>query len=358
MQDKATIPNSQNNALVSIIIPAYNTEKYIHRAIESSIRQTHTNTEIIIIDDGSSDNTLKTAQYYADNNSRVKVIHQDNKGVSAARNNGIREAKGEYIIFLDSDDWLDTNAVDFLLNSQDEYPGILITTGHYSALISENGKVLRRLSNLSFHNNRSFNKQQAVEFWFSSACCKIFYAEILKKYNIFFREGIHNHEDGLFVFEYINRAENVIYIDKAVWNILNRPGSACNSGYSFKMVSSVIQADNIMIDYPDNTPDIKETLFIRHIKTVLGTLRNAVTSKADISEIIYLRKYIAEHSRSFLLSRKASIPRKLLLLTVFMPVPFMKCAMYFAAFLKKIQIKTAEHKNKSAYEEVKESWLQ
>ena len=113
-----------------------------------------------------------------------------------------------------------------------------------------------------------------------------------------------------------------------------------------------------MIDYPDNTPEIKETLFARHIKTVLGALRNAVTARADISEIMYLRKYIAEHLRGFLLSRKASIPRKLLLLTVFMPMPLMKCSMYFADFLKKIKQRIEDYRNKSSYREVTESWLQ
>ena len=216
---------------------------------------------------------------------------------------------------------------------------------------------MRRLYS-SFHVNHSFDKEQAVAFWFPSTHYKIFNTCILKKYNIYFKEGIHNHEDGLFVFEYINRVEYVIYINKSTWNMLDRPGSACKSGYSFKMADSMIQADKIMIDYPDNTPDIKETLFIRHIKTVLGTLRNAVTAKADMSEITYLQNYLAEHAKEFLRSRKAPVPRKFLLLTVFTPMPFMKCAMYFAAFLKKIQRTIAEYRNKSPYEEVTESWLQ
>ena len=85
-----------NNALISIIIPAYNTQEYIHRAIESSLRQSYKNIEIIIINDGSTDETLRTAQTYADKDNRIKIFHQENKGVSSARNHGIREARGKY----------------------------------------------------------------------------------------------------------------------------------------------------------------------------------------------------------------------------------------------------------------------
>ena len=123
---------SYNNALVTIIIPAYNTEQYIHRAIESSIRQTYKNIEIIIVDDGSTDGTLSVAQNYETQDSRVKVLHQENEGVSSARNHGIREAGGEYIMFLDSDDWFEDYAVEILLEAQLKYPDILIAADNYS----------------------------------------------------------------------------------------------------------------------------------------------------------------------------------------------------------------------------------
>ncbi|MBR0249711.1 MAG: glycosyltransferase family 2 protein, partial [Synergistaceae bacterium] len=81
--------NSHNHVLVSIIIPAYNTEKYIHRAIESSLRQTHNNVEVIVVNDGSKDNTLEVAKSYEERDSRVRVYHKENGGVSSARNMGI-----------------------------------------------------------------------------------------------------------------------------------------------------------------------------------------------------------------------------------------------------------------------------
>ena len=96
--------------LASIIIPAYNAERYISEAIESVINQTYTNWELIIVNDGSTDNTEKIAQSYAQKDSRITYITQENKGVSVARNIGYNASKGDYLGFLDADDyWLPDN---------------------------------------------------------------------------------------------------------------------------------------------------------------------------------------------------------------------------------------------------------
>ncbi|MBQ6774328.1 MAG: glycosyltransferase family 2 protein [Synergistaceae bacterium] len=134
-----------NNALISIIIPAYNTQEYIHRAIESSLRQSYKNIEIIIINDGSTDETLRTAQTYADKDNRIKIFHQENKGVSSARNHGIREARGKYITFLDSDDWFEDDAVEILLAAQLDYPDKIIIANFYNNVkFDNNNEIIRK----------------------------------------------------------------------------------------------------------------------------------------------------------------------------------------------------------------------
>ena len=123
--------HSHNTVLVSIIIPAYNTAQYIHRAIASSLRQTHADIEAIVIDDGSKADTLTVARSFAEKDSRVRVYHQENAGVSAARNFGIREAKGEYLMILDSDDWLEDCAVEMMLDAQARNPGKLVAVNYW-----------------------------------------------------------------------------------------------------------------------------------------------------------------------------------------------------------------------------------
>ena len=92
--------------LVSIIVPMYNSEKYLDECISSILSQDYKNIELILVDDGSTDGTLKKAKEYENKDGRVKVIHQKNSGVSTARNNGIKKSKGTYITFVDSDDFI------------------------------------------------------------------------------------------------------------------------------------------------------------------------------------------------------------------------------------------------------------
>lgn len=106
----------ENNKLVSVIVPVYNVEKYLAQCIDSIINQTYKNLEIILVNDGSPDNSGKIADDYATQDERIKVIHQKNSGVSAARNAGINRSIGDYICFADADDYLMPDYVEYLLN--------------------------------------------------------------------------------------------------------------------------------------------------------------------------------------------------------------------------------------------------
>ncbi len=107
-------------SLISIIVPCYNVEAYLPRCIDSLLRQTYPNIEIILVDDGSPDNCGKVCDKYADKDNRIKVIHKMNGGLSDARNAGIDVASGEYITFVDGDDWIHSQYVEILLNNLTE----------------------------------------------------------------------------------------------------------------------------------------------------------------------------------------------------------------------------------------------
>ncbi len=108
-------------AKVSVIVPVYNVEKYLEECIESLINQTLTDIEIICINDGSTDNSLKILEELQKKDNRIKIINQKNSGVSSARNNGIENATGEYIGFVDSDDWIDSDYYEKLYNTAKKY---------------------------------------------------------------------------------------------------------------------------------------------------------------------------------------------------------------------------------------------
>ncbi|GAB5617076.1 hypothetical protein JCM31739_19010 [Faecalimonas canis] len=117
--------------LVSIVIPVYNVEDYLKRCIESVIQQTYKNLEIIIVDDGATDDSPIICDEYASKDERIKVIHKINGGLSDARNVGYSESRGEYIFFLDSDDWLEKNTIEILYEALLRYDADIVVANYY-----------------------------------------------------------------------------------------------------------------------------------------------------------------------------------------------------------------------------------
>lgn len=118
---------------ISVIIPIYNVEEYLRRCIESVIRQTFTDIEIILVNDGSTDNSGQIVEDYKTKDARIKVIHKVNGGLSDARNIGMMHAGGKYIFFLDSDDWIAEDTLQLLLNYMEKYEADIVTCGFYYA---------------------------------------------------------------------------------------------------------------------------------------------------------------------------------------------------------------------------------
>ena len=331
----------ENSALVSIVIPAYNTEQYIHRAIESSIRQTYKNIEIIIIDDGSTDGTLNVAQSYESQDSRVRVIHQENKGVSSARNHGIREAKGEYIMFLDSDDWFEDNAVEVLVDMQLKYPDKLIAADFNRVEYDEN--------DCTFHILQYFFKEykdkilqidsieEALSEWGKARLqfihAKLFNTSLIQKYELQFNENVHYGEDALFVFDYLHKVNGVLYINEAIMKFLRHSDST--TGKSYETRKHFEDYPLMMINHPDNTPNVIEKLKLYHTGALKWELSNALKTKTSMDEIKYLKRKTCLYLRNFLLCKKVSIKDKLvLIIKIYMPVPFVRVMLFVSDFIK------------------------
>ena len=109
------------NPIVSVIVPVYKVEKYIHRCMDSILGQTYDNIEIILVDDGSPDNCPQICDQYAKADERVKVIHKANGGLSDARNEGLKHISGKYVFFVDSDDFIDRNAIKYMVDLAENY---------------------------------------------------------------------------------------------------------------------------------------------------------------------------------------------------------------------------------------------
>lgn len=199
--------------LVSVIIPVYNSENCLQSCIESIQNQEHENIEIILIDDGSTDDSPIICDRCAEMDKRIKVIHQENKGVSSARNAGIEIARGKHIVFVDSDDTIEMTHL-LLLEKEDSDIDLVVCgvkqmseTGMMSVKTSYRRQLIPEV-----------NRETVLEMIKNNALCyvydKRFDRDIIMKENIRFSEGINLGEDTEFVAKYMNVCRNIQYIEE------------------------------------------------------------------------------------------------------------------------------------------------
>lgn len=202
-------------SLVSIIIPVYNAEQFLHRCIDSILAQTYANFEVILVDDGAKDSSGVICDEYAAKDSRIKVIHIPNGGVSNARNTGLDAATGEYMIFVDSDDWIMPDHLEQLLpiGEEDWVCGGIRFLKH-SVLDRTESSPAAIVCKEQWLSNFS-------EFWGKYANCSpcrcSYKTEIIRKHNLHFQEGISIGEDELFNLNYITHCNTLRYVTSCTY---------------------------------------------------------------------------------------------------------------------------------------------
>ena len=210
--------------LISIIVPVYKTEQYLPQCIESILAQTYKNLEIILIDDGSPDNCGAICDKYAAQDKRIVVIHKDNGGVSSARNAGLKIAKGEYIGFVDSDDYIAPDMYEYL------YGLIRCTNADVAvcSLYKGNNQIVERLINdnvIQVPSNEVFNLPYFPSLWNKLLIRK-------KTKNIWFVEKATYCEDGYFLFNVLQNTKNAIVSNKPKYYYRTND---CSATRSFKI---------------------------------------------------------------------------------------------------------------------------
>lgn len=200
--------------MISIVIPVYNVEKYLPQCLDSVLSQIYTNYEVILVDDGSPDGSGAICDAYAQKDSRFRVIHQKNAGVSAARNNGIEQAAGEWVTFIDSDDWVEphylsnfrldeSNGIDLIIQGLEYYDH---RDGHFFNPWSFKDCVLKKQDfRLGFAENRLME----VGFPVGKAYCK----KLLIDDDLRFDSRISFHEDHIFVLDYYKMCHSIRLVD-------------------------------------------------------------------------------------------------------------------------------------------------
>lgn len=222
----------RKNNLISIVVPVYKVpEDYLKKNINNLINQTYSNIEIILVDDGSPDNCGEICDSFAKIDKRVKVIHQKNKGLSGARNTGVENSSGEWVMFVDGDDYLEINACEIIMNNLSENVDVLCfgayrVSNDVKEILNnqymENNKVYFGSDDILFLKKMVLNFQSRI----STAWCKVINLNFIKKNDIYHDELLKQGAEGIeFCFRLFSSATKVKYIDAPLYNYIYNENS-------------------------------------------------------------------------------------------------------------------------------------
>lgn len=237
--------------MISVIMPAYNVADYIKRGIESCLAQTFSDWELLIVDDGSTDSTAKLVRSYCCVDRRIRYLHQKNSGVSQARNHGLAEAKGLYVVFLDADDWLRRDALEILLRLQEKDPDCLIACNRnlvreeeaeqewMKAISVQPVSAEKDQTPLTKLTRAEALRNTGTQRYNNSSVNKIFNRKVIEERNLRFDTSLFYGEDGLFVFDYLLAVNGMIHYNACLWNLLERSGSATRSKVTMRNLTAI-----------------------------------------------------------------------------------------------------------------------
>lgn len=231
----------------SIIVPIYNSEKYIEKCICSITKQSYKNIEIILVNDGSTDNSYEKCKHIAKKDDRIKLINKINEGVSSARNTGIEEAIGEYILFLDSDDWLEIDAIECCNKYIREIKYDMVIFEILKVKKIEENKLNYKIKNNSYTVKSLFEEllynPKHIER-INSVCAKLYKLNIIKKNNIKFNQNIQMGEDLLFNIEYLEFTSKVLWSNKIIYNYYIDNNISATKKYISNKYEQLIKVNN------------------------------------------------------------------------------------------------------------------
>ena len=235
---------------VSIIVPVYNGEKVISKCINSVLNQEYKDWELILVNDGSKDNTAVILDEYALHDDRIRVIHKPNGGVSSTRNRGLSEAKGDYIQFMDADDWLTEDSTKVLVRTIEEGGADMAVADFYRVvgdLVSRKGSILSN-DVLTVKEYAEWMKESPADYYYGVLWNKLYKRSVIEQYKLRMDESVSLCEDYLFNLEYLLHCEKVAPVQIPVYYYLKTEGSLVASNLNLK---KIVNMKTSVFDYYD-----------------------------------------------------------------------------------------------------------
>lgn len=295
--------------MISVIVPVYNVEKYLRKCIDSILNQTYKNIEIVLVDDGSTDASGKICDEYQVNHKNIRVVHKKNDGLGMARNSGMEIIKGDYVTFVDSDDYIDSKLLEIMYNHMQENNLDMCKTGFKK--VNDEKKVYKevRYNNEFFHNDEVGkvllprmigslpDKKDSIEM---CVCAVLYKTSIIKKHGILFpSERVLISEDLVFNIEYMQYANNASTIDFVGYNYRYNPNSLSHKykDNRFDMCKFFYENIKERLDkykYDKNTYYRLDRIFFIYLKMCISQEKKSISNKSKKDSIEVIKRICSD----------------------------------------------------------------
>jgi len=297
-----------NQELVSLIIPVYNVSNYLEKCLDSVLTQTYKNIQVILINDGSTDDSGEICSRYAKINN-WDLINKENGGLSSARNAGLEIKKGNYVCFIDSDDWIENNFIEELVNASKKYDADIVECGLFWRY--EDETIVDCESSLFIYDNKDASLHYLLQDKkiHSAVCCKIYKSYIFD--SLEFEVG-KLHEDGYFMYQALYKVDKFVILPKALYNYRqNRKGSIMSSTPKPKNYFDVIEMMEIRNNFYLENNSYKLLAYSKayYFRTLLTYYCNNKKMTKYCEVDCFLKNRLCEYRKDILKNRALGIKK-------------------------------------------------
>ena len=313
----------QNDPLISVIVPVYNVEKYVGRCLTSIINQSYTNIEIIVVNDGSTDNSLSVCEEYAAKDNRIILFSQENRGLSGARNTGLRHYTGEYVTFVDSDDWIHHNMIEYLYNILVRHDSEMSLCG--SLRVSEGiiaDKQYKELEGTTYTCDTYM--KLFLNGTFTACWSRLFRQDVIN--GVEFPEGL-NCEDYIYMYEAIRRVNTVAVINLPLYYYFVREDSIVNESFNLKKFDQFYSARKLYELVKTQTPEYAKLSATRLAGAIVSLLSSSRKNKGYEDKEKELTSFLRSNTRLLLFNNQLNCKLRMVLFIYMLPKGLSKLIM-------------------------------
>lgn len=305
---------------VSILIPCYNVEKFVPQCLASIIGQTYRDLQIVVIDDGSRDRTWNILQEYAAMDSRIEVYHHENQGVAAARNSLIDTINGDYFLFVDSDDWIEPDMVEFLVSRAEQQNAEMVTCG----IVVNDTAVKNKCKEIIYYKDAAVERFLYHKEFSGSLCNKLCRATLLRQ-SPRFQCGISYGEDALFCWELLKECNKVVYTDCQLYHYRMNEASLSHEDFGPKKYTAYQVWKTICQETEEAYPQFADIAKGHFCFSMLVLYKNALYSGYPKDDTILTLARVVTKNRRLMREKKcASMKWYLYSLIVYLPYNLLK----------------------------------